>query len=192
MIWARLAPTDQGGTLFGYQSTFVPIEIAAGEFDAYLKDEGLDGPLAARRKAKATNPGRERYRRCAKAWLAGDDATRATRPLGLPLEIVPLAVPGSAPKLEIMVLADGKPLANALVKAWRVPIDAKGVAPDPETRDSIGVAAQVRTAKDGRAVLPVAAAGEWLVSVVHMVRCRETEVADWESTWASLTFGRLR
>lgn len=191
MTWSRYAPVDDGGAMFGYESTFVPIELPAREFDAYLKEEGLDAPLAARRMARTTAPGRERYRRCAKAWLSGDDASRATRPLGLPLEIVPLAAPGEDPKLQVMVLAEGRPLAHALVKAWRAPLDTRGMAPDPETRDSTGVVVKVRTDPQGRATLPVRAAGEWLVSVVHMVPSRDPEQADWESTWASLTFARF-
>lgn len=191
LTWTKFAPSDGGGAMFGYESTFVPIELPAAQFDAYLKDEGLDAPLASRRAAHAKNPGRERYRRCPKVWLAGDDATRATRPLGLPLEIVPLTAPGADPKLEVMVLIDGRPLANALIKAWRAPLDAKGIAPDPETRDSTGVIAKVRTDKRGRAVVPVAARGEWLLSSVHMVPCTESDQAEWESTWASLTFARI-
>jgi len=191
MAWARFSPSDDGGAMFGYQSTFVPIELPAAQFDAYLKDEGLDAPFATRRAAHATNPGRERYRRCAKAWLTGDDVTRATRPLGLSLEIVPLAVPGRDAKLQVIVLVEGRPLANALVKAWRAPLDTGGMAPDPETRDSTAVAARVRTDSQGRATLPVKARGEWLLSVVQMVPCTEPEQADWESTWASLTFARI-
>jgi len=191
LTWARFSPADQGGTMFGYQSTFVPIELPAAQFDAYLKDEGLDAPLATRRAARAKGPGRERYRRCPKAWLTGDDATRATRPLGLPLEIVPLTAPGADPKLQVMVLMEGRPLANALVKAWRAPLDARFAAPDPETRDSTGVIAKVRTDQNGRATVPVAARGEWLLSCVHMAPCSEQDQAEWESTWASLTFARI-
>jgi hypothetical protein len=38
--------------------------------------------------------------------------------------------------------------------------------------------------------VPVGAAGEWLLGTVHMVPSRDPSAADWESTWASLTFGR--
>jgi len=191
LVWTSFAPSDDGGAMFGYQSTFAPIELPGDQFDAYLKDEGLDVPLQTRRSSHTTGIGRERYRRCAKAWLAGGDVTRATRPIGMSLEIVPLAAPGADPKLEVMVLAEGRPLANALVKAWRAPLDARGMAPDPETRDSTGVVAKVRTDAHGRAIIPISKPGEWLVSTVQMVPCRETDVADWESTWASLTFARM-
>jgi hypothetical protein len=65
------------------------------------------------------------------------------------------------------------------------------MAPDPETRDSTAAVTRVRTDKQGRATLPVQARGEWLLSTVHMVPCTESDQAEWESTWASLTFARI-
>jgi hypothetical protein len=78
-----------------------------------------------------------------------------------------------------------------LVKAWRSPLAADGSTRDPETRDSCAVAWQGRTNSHGEAEVPVGADGEWLVSTVHMVKCNDVEAADWESTWASLTFARI-
>src|ERR1041385_7066070 len=65
--WAKFAPADDGGTMLAFESDFAQIELPAEQFEAYLADEGLTGPLAARRQAHATNSGRERYRRCPKA-----------------------------------------------------------------------------------------------------------------------------
>ncbi len=188
MVWARFAPADTRGALLAFESTFTPITLPAPEFDAYLRLEGLDGVIAARKGSTA--PGRERYRRCAKAWLAGSDAARATRAVGLPVEIVPEAAPGATPSLRVRVLAAGRPLGGALVRAWRTPLDASGLPRDPAVRDSVGPAWQARTDARGEATVPVAAAGEWLLSCVHMTPCRDRSVADWESAWASLTFVR--
>ena len=188
MIWTRFAPADDRGALLAFESTFTPIELPAPEFNAYLKLEGLDGPLAARGQTAA--PGRERYRRCAKTWLAGSDAVRATRPVGLPLEIVPQSSPGTTLSLRVRVLAEGRPLAGALVRAWRTPLDASGLPRDPAVRDSVGPAWQGRSDARGEAVVPVTNAGEWIVSCVRMVPCGDRAVADWESSWASLTFVR--
>jgi hypothetical protein len=171
--WARFAPSDKGGALLAYQSDFTRIELPADAFDAYLAAEGLDGP-----------------RRCAKTWLAGAEQRRATQPLGLPLELVPLAVPGRDASLPLRVLWNGKPLKGALVKAWRAPLAADGLPIDPATRDSIPVAWQTRSDAHGGVRVAVADAGEWMVSVVHMVPCADRAQADWESTWASLTFER--
>ena len=76
--WARFAPGDRGGVLFAYESDFASLTLDAARFERYLVEEGLDAPRAARLARRDTLPGRERYRRCAKLWLAGDDARRAT------------------------------------------------------------------------------------------------------------------
>jgi len=189
--WSRFVPTDGGGAMFAFESGFTGIQLAAAPFDAYLLDEGLTAARSARSRAGEV-PGRERYRRCPKAWIAGTGAARATAPIGLPLEIVPLAVPGFGPMLPIRVVRDGRPLAGALVKTWRSPLGA-GVAPsDAAIRDSVGVSWKGRTDVRGTVTVPVPESGEWLISVVDMVPCREKEEADWESTWASLTFARGR
>jgi hypothetical protein len=188
--WARFAPADRGGLLFGYESNFASITLDAATFERYLADEGLVGPLAARRASGEAGPGRERYRRCAKSWLAGADTRRATRPLGLPCEIVPLAVPGAGPRLRVRVLFEGEPLAGALLNAWRQPFAADGCPLDPARRDTVLVAWRGRTDARGEAVVPVEDAGEWLLGVVQMIPSRDPAAADWESSWGSLTFAR--
>ena len=189
-LWARFRPVDDGGAMLAYESGFAAIQLPAAAFDAYLADEGLTGPLARRRALHAAVPGRERYRRCAKTWLAGGDAARATVPVGLPLEIVPTARPGVAGALNVRVLLDGRPLAGALVKTWRAPLAPGGGPTDGAVRDSIAMAWQGATDARGELAVPCARAGEYLLSVVHMAPCTEPAQADWESTWASLTFER--
>ena len=188
--WARFAAADAGGLLLAYESNFATLTLEGPEFDRYLALEGLDGPLAMRRAARDAGPGHERYRRCAKAWLTGSDASRATRPLGLPLEIVPLAAPGASATLRVHVLCEGRPLAGARLRAWHQPLGPGGRPLDPARRDSVAAGWSGRTDARGEASVPVAQAGEWLLSAVHMIPSREPTAADWESTWASLTFGR--
>lgn len=190
--WARFAPGDRGGMAFAYESDFAVITLDAATFDRYLASEGLDGPLAARRARADTLPGRERYRRCAKAWLAGDDARRATEPFGLPCEIVPLSVPGAGATLRVRVTFEGRPLPGALLNAWRQPFAATGGLLDPARRDTVAVAWSGRTDASGEAVVPVTEAGEWLLGAVHMIPSRDPAAADWESAWGSLTFARER
>ena len=188
MTWTRFAPTDDGGALAAFESDFLPIQLPTTAFDDYLRAEGLDGPLAARRGSAA--PGRERYRRCAKAWLAGADAARSTAVVGLPLELVPETAPGASASMRVRVLWKGRPLAGVLVKAWRTALDPSGAPRAVFQRDSVTVAWQGRSDAAGAVTVPVRDAGEWLVSAVHMEPCPEREIADWESTWASLTFAR--
>lgn len=192
--WARFAPSDRGGALFGYVSDFTPVTLDPGAFDRYLADEGLSLAQAARRAASArgagARPGLERYRRCAKAWIAGDDAARATTPLGFPLEIVPGTIPGTGPTLDLRVLRDGRPAAGLLVKAWRAPLGGDGTPRADATRDSMAVAFRGITDARGAVRVPVGGSGEWLISAVEMVRSADAAAAEWESTWASLTFAR--
>ena len=190
LVWARFAPSDDGGAMLAYESNFAQIELPAAEFDAYLEEEGLREPLETRRRAATATPGRERYRRCAKTWLAGRDSKRALQPFGLPLEIVPLRVPGDDPALRVRVLWNGRPLAGALVKAWRSDLARDGASRDPGARDSVGLAWSGPTDARGESAVPLAQAGEWLVSVEHMVPSGDKTEADWESTWASFTFER--
>jgi len=188
--WARVVPTDGQGAMLTYVSDATGIALPAADFDRYLALEGLDEPLAARTKLGASRgPGREIYRRSCKAWLAGTDAARATRVYGLPLEIVPAADPARTTALAFQVLYEGKPLARALVRAWRQPLAGSALA-SAAMRDSVGPVAGTRTDAQGRGKLTLEGAGEWIVSTVHMVPNDDATVADWESTWSSLWFVR--
>lgn len=189
-VWARFAPADDGGAMLAFESAFIPIELPGPQFDDYLAEEGLHVAIAARRRAGTHSAGRERYRRCAKAWLSGRDADRATEPVGLPLEIVPQASPGSGPVLRVRVLSNGQPLPGARVKSWRSPLGPAGDPLEASARDSVALAGESVTDARGEATVACAAQGEWLVSVVDMQPCRDRAVADWESTWSSLTFAR--
>lgn len=188
--WGHFTFTDRGGTWLQYCSDFLPIEFASDDFDAYLLNHGLFAPLRARRKLRTPTLGRERYRRCAKLWLAGDNLRTCRRELGLPLEIVPETPPGEAAKLRVRVLWQGRALPGAMLQTWRQPLAADGRPRVAAERESVSVFQKVRTNANGEAVLDVREPGEWLVNVVHMVPCEAPEVADWESTWSSLTFAR--
>jgi uncharacterized GH25 family protein len=184
-VWARVTPSDALGGVVCYESNGTYIELPPADFDRYLKLEGLSGPLAARaRPGASAPPGREVYRRSCKTWIRGTDAARITRAYGLPLELVPDADPAaSASKVGFRVLYEGKPLADALVRAWLRPASAA-------ESDSLGPSASARTDASGRVTLSLKGDGRWLVSTVHMVPSPDPKLADWQSTWASLTFRR--
>ncbi len=190
-VFGRWTATDDGGATIAYESNFVEIELAAPEFDRYLALEGLDAVLKERAKlGLAKEPGRERYARCPKAWIAGRDAKRATTPAGLTLELVPRADPSVAGPLDLDLLYRGKPLAGALVRAWSQPLAAAMRPTDGATRDSVGPLIEGRTDAAGHVRLVLPHGGEWLVSAVHMVPSRDPRSSDWESYWASITFAR--
>lgn len=191
LVFARWIAPDSGGQLVGYESDFAEIQLPPADFDAYLKLEGLDGPRAARAAlGNRAGPGRERYARCPKTWIAGDDPKRAQAVIGLPLEVVALGDPLAPGPLTVKVLWQGKPLAGALVGAWRQALGER-LAPRAEAaRDSVGSVTRVRTGRDGTARVLLAGDGEWMVAAVHMVPSTDRDAADWESWWASYTFAR--
>ena len=176
------------------------IELPAAQFTAYLREEGLSEALRQRQEADeaATKPGREAYRRCAKALVlatggaalppaAPDTAFR--RVLGLPLELVPeqnpyRLRPGAA--LTVRVLRQGQPVPGALVQVWQAAPLAKNQPGLPlVTHFSTHANAQ------GRVLLRLPTAGPYLLATVRMEPAPADLAAraDWLSTWASLTFG---
>ena len=76
--------------------------------------------------------------------------------------------------LSLRVLSKGRPLAGALVTAY------------PHAEPSRPV--RQRSDNEGRVTLRLDRAGAWLIKSVHMERIDESEQADWQSWWASLTF----
>lgn len=163
------------------------IEIGPSAFESYLSHEGLGRVVdERRRRGESDKPGRERYSRYAKVlFQAGaQGSSQVTRPVGLPIEIVPSVDPtglriGDA--LMVRLLADGRPVEGALVSAIYA---ASAGKPDEWP---VGV----RTDARGEARIPLEHAGPWLVRSVHMVRRGNEsgpEAADWESYWAALTF----
>ena len=183
--WARVTPVDGSGAVVCYESNSQFIELPAPEFDRYLALEGLEGPLATRKRISVgAPPGRELYRRACKMWLPGPDSRRITRPYGLPLEIVPEVDPMASSRVTFQVLYEGKPVGGALVRAWRR---------SPLTHDDpVEPIRSCKADREGRVSLDLRGDGRWLISTVHMVPAQDPARADWQSTWASLTFAKAR
>ncbi|HVS03935.1 MAG TPA: DUF4198 domain-containing protein [Thermoanaerobaculia bacterium] len=147
-------------------------ELAAADFAAYLREEGLEAVLAERRRrGEEAWPGRERYSRSLKALLAAGGADGADVPLGLPLELLRERV--GEGQVTLRLLLAGSPLEGCLVELRPL---------------AGGVVRMGRSGADGRVSLTLGAGGgEWLATAVHMRRSAEPD-AEWESLWASLTF----
>ena len=179
---AGVATLDEPGLhMIAYSSTSSSIALDPEEFETYVREEGLERIIEERnRRNERESPGRELFARCIKSLLrAGspDDETGFDRVLGFPAELVPDANPyrlEAGDELSLRVLSKGRPLAGALVTAY------------PQAEPSQAV--QQRSDKEGRVKLRLNQAGAWLVKSVHMERIDESEQADWQSWWASLTF----
>jgi hypothetical protein len=166
-------------------------ELPGLQFTAYLRESGLDYILKKRQElGHVEKPGRETYRRRAKALVqvgdltpippAADTAYR--RVLGLPLELVPEQNPyrlAADKSLTVRVLRLGKPLPGVQVSIWQ-----RQPGGLPTTHFS------TRANQNGRILLRLTGPGPYLLAAVDMqpapaaLRAR----ADWQSTWATLTF----
>lgn len=176
-----LVLTTPGTHLLALDTIAKPITLEAEKFNDYLREDGLDHVLQLRiERGQQGAPGRELYRRCVKTLVRvgpASDAAYAAR-TGQRLEIVPRADPfavrpGDA--LGFIVLFDDQPLAGALVRAWHRTGDQLTTLP-------------ARTAADGTVAFTLPAAGDWMISVVHMVPLLDAPGYDWQSYWGNLTF----
>lgn len=178
---ARLTPADPGLLLVAYQSRRYSLDMDAVTFEKYLEKEGLNAIRALRaQRQEQDKPVREVYSRCAKSLLAvggRDDGLDASQPVGLRLEIVPLtriSKLGPSQSLEVQLLYENRPLANALLVAF--------------SKKKLKTQLVQRTDAQGRARFALPHADIWMLSAVHMIPAPADAKADWESFWASLSF----
>ena len=173
--------TATGTHVVAYDSKPSFIELDAEKFDEYLREEGLDHVMAERAKAgESKRPGRERYQRCIKSILQAGGKSDSTYAIvtGQRLELMPVNDPAAVRPggtLRLKVLFAGQPLADAKLRAWHRQGDKL------TTLDA-------RSSADGEVTFTLPAAGEWMISIVHMARVTGDAAADWESHWGNLTF----
>jgi len=174
--------TDQEGTyLLAMQSNAAYIEMEANEFNAYLKEDGLDNILDERKKQNQwEKPSAEFYSRYAKLMVQVGEMRDDTfkKKIGLRYEIVPDQNPytlKTGDHLQCKVYFEGKPVPHALVKVWS------------KIKDTTFLQ-NIYTEKDGSIQFPISTSGEWMVSSVKMIKS-EKEGAEYHSLWASLVFG---
>jgi uncharacterized GH25 family protein len=170
--------TEPGDYVIVYHSNWMSLQVPPAQFDAFLREKGLEQVLKIRGLGRATGgPTRETYARHSKALVrvGSAEGRPADRRIGLALELV--AESGTAEEgapWTFRLLHRGRPLAGALVVATRL-----GTA---------DVELKARSGDDGRAQFALRAPGVWRVAVVHMHPAPRGTGAEWESLWASLTF----
>lgn len=159
--------------------------LPAIRFNDYLRAEGLTPALALRERTASMNAdGAENYRRVAKAIVQmgapGDTSDAAiTKPIGLPLEIVPERNPyatSPASTLPVRVVYERHSLAGALIKLTDLAHDAEPF----ESRV---------TDAEGRAEFTLPEKGAWLLNVIWTRAKPAGENTDFETVFSSLSFG---
>jgi len=174
----------EGLSIFTYVSAGERIRFRDWDkFAAYLDLEGLTS-IPARHDARGLprDDIRELYTRCAKTLVSvGDDATDQDRATGMRLELVagdnPMTVTPGA-DMSFTLLWEGKPLPDTQVALFK-----KGENSDTGTRTL------ARTDENGQASFTLPATGTYMAASVHMIEAPADRNADWQSFWASLTFG---
>ncbi len=173
------------------RSTNSFIELPAAQFTAYLREAGLDYALKLRQENdQQAQPGRETYRRCAKTLVQVGSAAATSAAAdsaclhvyNLPLELVPEQNPyrlAADKALTVRVLRTGKPAFGAAVQVWQ-----RQPGGLPTTHFT------TRANQNGRVLLRLSGPGPYLLAAVDMraAPARLRDRADWQSTWASLTF----
>jgi uncharacterized GH25 family protein len=160
------------------------LKLEAKDFNAYLASDGVPDVLEARRRSnELERPARERYHKHVKAIVqVGDPRTEGyTTILGYPAELVPIDNPYALKPgrvLRVRALVDGEPVANQLVISG-------GRSPS-----GVRIAQRsVRTDSGGVARVRISSRGAWYVKFIHMERAAAEATVDYESKWATLTFG---
>lgn len=174
---------NQAGThLVALATNHKYLEMEAGKFDAYLKEDGLEHIRQLRQKRGQTKmPSRELYRREAATLVQiGQTPTPVFwEETGFDLQILPENNPliSTNTEMTFQIRFKGKPLRSALVRHWRKTPDGKAVV-------------QFKTTNRWGRVRFALSSGEQMVSVVHMTEHINTAEADWQSIWGNLTFCR--
>lgn len=102
-----------------------------------------------------------------------------SKPVGLPLEIVPEANPYALPRkstLPVQVLYEGHPLPGALVKLTDLSQDASPFE-------------MHLTDHGGRASFTLPSSGKWLLNVIWTKPLPRSQETDFETVFSSLSFG---
>ena len=183
-----IAPSKEGGAIVEVVLKPIATKQPRASFDDFVKHEGLDA-IAAQLARTPDRRAEERrtYAKYAKTLLrvgSGKGAAKLyQKPLGHRLEIVADADPFSlkpGATLPVRLLFDGKPLAGA-----RIVIGS--AAPVTATQSKMP---GVRTDTEGRARLQLdRSGGAHYVHALHMIPATGRSDVEWDSFWATLTFG---
>lgn len=176
----RVSFKRAGTHVIAYDSHPSEVVLSGDKFHAYLREEGLEGVIRQREAAgTAAQPGRERFRRHAKAFIGvGGQADRtALAATGQRFELIPLSDPSASRGNAVQFAArfEGKPLAGVLVKAWH-------------KRAGQTIAVRARSDDKGLVTLGFPYPGPWMLNAVHMIPATGVHNIDWDSFWSSLTF----
>jgi len=159
--------------------------LPAIRFNDYLRVEGLKPALEQRARTHQMHmDGSENYSRRAKSIMqvglpGSGSQEQVTKPLGLPLEIVPETSPYADPRptiFPVRVIYEGRPLPGALVKLTNL------------EHDDIPLEMHL-TDGEGRTRFTMPKGGTWLLNVIWTKPLPKSGDTDFETIFSSLSFG---
>lgn len=180
----RFSVGKSGTYVAGVSTAPRTLKMNSEDFNTYLEHEGMETTIAERKREGVFNQGaKEKYSKHVKAVLqVGNSITEDYEAiLGYPIEFVPEVNPYTievGQKVSFKLLRNGKPLSNQVVH-YSTSVPGKD-AHESETA--------TRTDANGIVEMVPTQPGNWYVATIHMEKSEE-EGLDYESNWATLTFG---
>lgn len=170
-----------GLAMIAMERDYSRIELQPDKFAEYLVDDHLDN--ISFDATKTNLPQREKYSRYLKTLLLSGNDTGGDlykKELGYNLEVVLLDNPyllKAGDQIRAKILYLGKPLAG------------KTVTIRNREGDDNAISSLATTNSDGILSFAITKSGTWAIHLTHMIPCTDKTDCDWESFWASYTFG---
>jgi len=178
----QIAVLDEGTVMVTLNTKNSFIDVDAPKFNDYLREDGLTETLNYREvHGDTAKNGRENYQRSVKTifQVGGKFTNVYKQKTNLPLDIIPTEHPYSVSKdgnFKVKLFFMGEKLKKTKVKVWHH-LDDK-ISQEEFTTDD-----------EGEIKFFLSPEGEWMVSCVKMIRLEDDPKAEWQSYWASLTWG---
>lgn len=171
----------EGGALICMERDYARIALPTAQFLDYLKEDHIENIAPSVNKAKREQ--KERYSRWIKALVQSGQPTTDTvykMITGQRFEIILLHNPSLLHKggiIKAKVLFEGKPLAGKIITARN------------RTGSLPALSITARTDAAGICSFRLEREGDWFLHATHMIACPDPSDSDWESFWASYSFG---
>lgn len=180
---AVVAFASPGTHILAFESRHSFSALEGPAFTDYARKEGLAAVLNDRAaRGVESEPGRELYSRRAKSLIhvSGEEPADVSAAVGHTLEIIPLKNPyalSTGEALPVRVLFEGAPLAGATIDF-------------DDLSDQLGPLQSAVTDGAGAASFKIDGAGPFKLMTIWGVPLEDRRRADYETIFASLTFGR--
>ncbi len=171
----------EGLGLLYMERKYAYLNQPTANFLAYLREDHIDNIKIKNDPLQPLQ--RERYTRYIKSLVQSGQPRKDTlfkTNTGQQFEIILLQNPyllKIGASLQVQLLFKGRPLTGKVVTAR----NRTGALP--------AIAITASTNQQGICSFPLPRQGEWFIHVTHMIPCMDKSIADWESFWASYSFG---